>query len=134
LRLNYWEATLARKRPKYLNLFRIKLPLPGIVSFLHRVSGALLFIAIPLLLAVFQLTLSSPADFDKVRQGLESPLVKLVLIVLLWGYSHHFFAGLRFIAMDMGLGMDLEKTRLNSWLVVAFSLTLTVLIGGWLLW
>ena len=125
---------MARKRPKYLNLFRIKLPLPGIVSFLHRVSGALLFIAIPLLLAVFQLTLSSPADFDKVRQGLESPLVKLVLIVLLWGYSHHFFAGLRFIAMDMGLGMDLEKTRLNSWLVVAFSLTLTVLIGGWLVW
>lgn len=125
---------MARKRPKYLNLFRIKLPLPGIVSFLHRVSGALLFIAIPLLLAVFQLTLSSPADFDKMRQGLESPLVKLVLIVLLWGYSHHFFAGLRFIAMDMGLGMDLEKTRLNSWLVVAFSLTLTVLIGGWLLW
>lgn len=125
---------MARKRPKYLNLFRIKLPLPGIVSFLHRVSGALLFVAIPLLLAVFQLTLSSPADFDKVRQGLESPLVKLVLIVLLWGYSHHFFAGLRFIAMDMGLGMDLEKTRLNSWLVMAFSLTLTVLIGGWLLW
>jgi len=125
---------LARKRPKYLNLFRIKLPLPGIVSFLHRVSGALLFIAIPLLLAVLQLTLSSPADFDKVRQGLESTLVKLVLIILLWGYSHHFFAGLRFIAMDMGLGMDLEKTRLNSWLVVAFSLTLTVLIGGWLLW
>ena len=125
---------MARKRPKYLNLFRIKLPLPGIVSFLHRVSGALLFIAIPLLLAVLQLTLSSPADFDKVRQGLESTLVKLVLIILLWGYSHHFFAGLRFIAMDMGLGMDLEKTRLNSWLVVAFSLTLTVLIGGWLLW
>ena len=125
---------MARKRPKYLNLFRIKLPLPGIVSFLHRVSGALLFIAIPLLLAVFQLTLCSPADFDKVRQGLGSPLVKLVLLGLLWGYSHHFFAGLRFIAMDMGLGMDLEKTRLNSWLVVAFSLTLTVLIGGWLVW
>lgn len=125
---------MARKRPKYLNLFRIKLPLPGIVSFLHRVSGALLFIAIPLLLAVFQLTLSSPADFDKVRQGLGSPLVKLVLLGLLWGYSHHFFAGLRFIAMDMGFGMDLDKTRLNSWLVVAFSLTLTATIGGWLLW
>lgn len=123
---------MARKRPKYLNLFRIKLPLPGIVSFLHRVSGALLFIAIPLFLAVFQLTLNSPADFDKVRQGLESPLVKLVLIVLLWGYSHHFFAGLRFIAMDMGIGMELGKTRRNSWLVLTFSLTLTAMIGGWL--
>jgi succinate dehydrogenase / fumarate reductase cytochrome b subunit len=123
---------MARKRPKYLNLFRIKLPLPGIVSFLHRVSGALLFVAIPLFLAVFQLTLNSPADFDKVRQGLESPLVKLVLIVLLWGYFHHFFAGLRFIAMDMGIGMELGKTRRNSWLVLTFSLTLTAMIGGWL--
>ncbi|MHB9100037.1 MAG: succinate dehydrogenase, cytochrome b556 subunit [Sulfuricella sp.] len=125
---------MANRRPKYLNLFRIKLPLPGVVSFLHRVSGALLFVAIPLFLAIFQLTLGSPADFEKVRQGLESPLVKLVLLGLLWGYSHHFFAGLRFIAMDMGLGMELGKTRRNSWLVVAFSLTLTVLIGGWLLW
>ena len=125
---------MARKRPKYLNLFRIKLPLPGIVSFLHRVSGALLFIAIPLFLFVFQLTLGSPADFDKVRQGLESPLVKLVLIALLWAYSHHFFAGLRFIAMDMGFGIELGKTRLNSWLVMAFSLTLTAMTGGWLLW
>jgi len=123
---------MPNRRPIYLNLFRIKLPLPGVVSFLHRISGALLFVAIPLFLAVFQLTLNSPADFDKVRQGLESPLVKLVLIVLLWGYSHHFFAGLRFIAMDMGLGVELGKTRRNSWLVVAFSLMLTAMIGGWL--
>ena len=50
---------MANRRPKYLNLFRIKLPLPGVVSFLHRVSGALLFVAIPLFLAVFQLTLDS---------------------------------------------------------------------------
>lgn len=123
---------MANRRPQYLNLFRIKLPLPGVVSFLHRVSGALLFVAIPLFLAVFQLTLGSSADFEKVRQGLESPLVKLVLIGLLWGYSHHFFAGLRFLAMDMGLGMALGKTRRNSWLVLAFGLALTAMIGGWL--
>ncbi|MDP3481833.1 MAG: succinate dehydrogenase, cytochrome b556 subunit [Sulfuricella sp.] len=123
---------MANRRPRYLNLLRIKLPLPGVVSFLHRVSGALLFVAIPLFLAIFQLTLGSPADFEMVKQGLESPLVKLVLIVLLWGYSHHFFAGLRFLAMDMGFGMELGKTRRNSWLVVAFSLTLTAMIGGWL--
>jgi succinate dehydrogenase / fumarate reductase cytochrome b subunit len=123
---------MTNRRPMYLNLFRIKLPLPGVVSFLHRVSGALLFVAIPLFLALFQLTLDSPAGFEKVRQGLESPLVKLVLIVLLWGYSHHFFAGLRFLAMDMGFGMELGKTRRNSWLVLAFSLTMTVMIGGWL--
>ncbi|MBZ0096690.1 MAG: succinate dehydrogenase, cytochrome b556 subunit [Sulfuricella sp.] len=123
---------MANRRPRYLHLLRIKLPLPGVVSFLHRVSGALLFVAIPLFLAIFQLTLDSAETFEKVKQGLESPLVKLVLIVLLWGYSHHFFAGLRFLAMDMGFGMELGKTRRNSWLVLAFSLTLTAMIGGWL--
>ncbi len=123
---------MANRRPRYLNLFRIKLPLPGVVSFLHRVSGALLFVSIPLFLGVFQLTLGSPAGFETVKHGLESPLVKLVLIGLLWGYSHHFFAGLRFIAMDMGFGMELGKTRRNSWLVLAFSLTLTAMAGVWL--
>lgn len=123
---------MANRRPRYLNLFRIKLPLPGVVSFLHRVSGALLFVAIPPILAIFQLTLDSAETFEKVKQGFGTPLVKLVLIVLLWGYSHHFFAGLRFLAMDMGFGMELGKTRRNSWLVLAFSLTLTAMIGGWL--
>lgn len=123
---------MPNRRPKYLNLLKIKLPLPGVVSFLHRISGALLFMIIPLFLAVFQLTLSSVAGFDQVRQGLDNPLVKLCLIAVMWGYSHHFFAGLRFVAMDMGFGLELSKSRRNSWLVLAFSLTLTVTIGVWL--
>lgn len=123
---------MTNRRPKYLNLFRIKLPLPGVVSFLHRVSGALLFVAIPLFLAGFQHTLDSADAFDMVKQGFGNPLVKLVLVAVLWGFLHHFFAGLRFIAMDMGFGMELGKTRRNSWLVMAFSLTLTALIGVWL--
>lgn len=123
---------MVNRRPRYLNLLRIKLPLPGVVSFLHRVSGALLFVAIPLFLAVFQLTLDSAETFEQVKQGFGNLLTKMVLILLLWGFLHHFFAGLRFIAMDMGFGMELGKTRRNSWLVLAFSLTLTALIGGWL--
>jgi len=123
---------MVNRRPMYLNLFRIKLPLPGVVSFLHRISGALLFVAIPLFLAVFQLTLGAEETFERVRQGLESPLAKMVLILLLWGFLHHFFAGLRFLAMDMGLGLELDKTRRNSRLVLASSLTLTAIIGGWL--
>lgn len=123
---------MASRRPRYLNLLRIKLPLPGVVSFLHRVSGALLFAAIPLFLAIFQLTLDSAETFEKVKQGFGNLPVKLVLILLLWGFSHHFFAGLRFIAMDFHLGLDLKETRRNSWLVLAFSLTLTAMIGGWL--
>lgn len=123
---------MASRRPRYLNLFRIKLPLPGVVSFLHRISGALLFVAIPLFLAIFQLTLNSAETFDKVKQGFGNLPVKLVLILLLWGFLHHFFAGLRFIAMDFHLGLELKETRRNSWLVLVFSLTLTAMIGGWL--
>ncbi|MDP2879564.1 MAG: succinate dehydrogenase, cytochrome b556 subunit [Sulfuricella sp.] len=121
---------MANRRPKYLNLLRIRLPLPGVVSLLHRISGALLFVAIPLFLAVFRLTLDSPAGFETVRQGLESPLAKLVLIGLLWGYSHHFFAGLRFLAMDMQLGLELGASRRNSLLVMVLSSAFTVLIGA----
>ncbi|MDD5330989.1 MAG: succinate dehydrogenase, cytochrome b556 subunit, partial [Sulfuricella sp.] len=65
-------------------------------------------------------------------QGFTHPLVKLVLIWVLWGFLHHFFAGLRFLAMDLELGLDLHKTRINSWLVLIFSLGLTGAIGGWL--
>lgn len=125
---------MVNRRPRYLNLFRIKLPLPGVVSFLHRISGALLFAAIPLFLVIFQLTLDSAENFERVKQGFGNPLAKMVLILLLWGFLHHFFAGLRFIAMDMGFGMELDKTRRNSRLVLAFSLTLTVMLGGGLLW
>ena len=119
-------------RPKHLNLFQIKLPLPGVVSFLHRISGALLFMAIPPFLFLLQCTLDSAESFEKVRQGLGSPLVKLALILLTWGFLHHFFAGLRFLAMDMHIGVELDKTRRNSLLVIAFSLSLSVLIGAWL--
>lgn len=125
---------MVNRRPRYLNLFRIKLPLPGVVSFLHRISGALLFAAIPLFLVIFQLTLDSAENFERIKQGFGNPLAKMVLILLLWGFLHHFFAGLRFIAMDMGFGMELDKTRRNSRLVLAFSLTLTVMLGGGLLW
>lgn len=123
---------MASKRPKHLNLLKIKLPLPGVVSILHRVSGALLFAVIPLFLGMFQLTLASAETYENVRQGLASPLVKLVLIGLVWGFFHHFFAGLRYLAMDMDYGLDLDKTRRSSKLVMVFSLGLTVLIGGWL--
>lgn len=119
-------------RPKHLNLFKIKLPLPGVVSFLHRISGAMLFMAIPLFLFVLQGSLDSAENFEKVRLGFLHPLVKLVLILLAWGFLHHLFAGLRFLAMDMHVGLELDSARRNSQLVMAFSLSLLVLIGAWL--
>lgn len=123
---------MASQRPKYLNLFKIKLPLPGVVSLLHRMSGALLFVAIPLFLLTFQATLDSAESFEKIQLALGGPLAKLVLISLLWGFLHHFFAGIRFLFMDAHVGLGLQETRRNSLLVLIISLALTVLSGVWL--
>jgi succinate dehydrogenase / fumarate reductase cytochrome b subunit len=121
------------KRPKHLNLMQIRLPLPGFVSILHRVSGALLFLAIPLLLSLFQRSLASPETFAALRDCLSAPLAKLILLGLLWAYLHHFCAGLRFLALDLHWGVALPAARATSWAVLVVSLGLTAILGA-LLW
>jgi len=123
-----------KPRPVYLNLFAIRLPLPGFVSILHRVSGALLFlIGIPLLLWVVQRSLASPDAWEQMRATLSTPLSKLILIVLAWAYLHHFIAGIRHLLMDMHWGMDLKSARQSSavTLVLAILLTLAVAVKLW---
>lgn len=123
---------MTKQRPKHLNLFVIKLPLPGVVSILHRASGALLFLFIPLALLLLQTSLASEEGFASVKQALGGGLAKLVLLGLLWALLHHFFAGLRYLAMDLHYGIALPQTRRTSMLVLAASLSLTGLLGVWL--
>src|SRR6266571_2550319 len=86
------ERPVTKPRPVYLNLVRIRLPLPGIVSILHRLSGAALYlIGLPLLLFGVQRSLASPEAFDSFRAALSNPFAKIVLIGLIWAYLHHFF-------------------------------------------
>src|SRR4029077_12112587 len=90
------ERIMVKQRPVYLNLVRIRLPLPGIVSILHRISGAALFLfAIPVVLFAMQASVESEDGFASLRSMLANPLCKLILIGLLWAYLHHFFAGIR---------------------------------------
>lgn len=123
---------MAARRPVYLNLFKIRLPLPGVVSIMHRASGALLFLLLPLLLFVLQQSLASEQGFEAVRSWLQLILVKLFLLGLLWGYLHHFCMGLRYLALDLDIGTDLPQARFSSALVLAASLGATLLIGVWL--
>ena len=124
------ERPLGRPRPVYLNLLRIRLPLPGIVSILHRISGAGLFlVGIPLLLLGLQRSLGSPEEFAQLRFVLAQPLVKLLLIALVWAYLHHLCAGIRFLLLDVHRGIELAPARRSSLLVLIVSLALTVAIG-----
>jgi len=118
-----------KKRPKNLALLKIKLPLPGIVSILHRISGLLLFVALPLLLLILQYSLNSIETYTELMSILAQPLVKVILLGLLWAFLHHFCAGLRYLAVDLHLVRDLAQARSSSKVVMVVSLALTVWLG-----
>jgi succinate dehydrogenase / fumarate reductase cytochrome b subunit len=118
-----------KQRPKHLALHQIKLPLPGIVSILHRVSGLLLFFSLPLLLLMLQYSLTSIETYTQLMDVLATPLIKLMLLGLLWAFLHHFCAGLRYLAIDVHWICDLAQARSSSRVVMVVSLALTVLVG-----
>lgn len=124
------ETKLQRKRPKHLNLFKIKQPLPAQVSILHRISGVLLFFpGIPLLLYCVQMLLESPESFAKMQLVFNGTLVKCGLLLSLWFFLHHFLAGIRYLMLDLHYGISLEQARLSSKMVLIIGITLTVLAG-----
>ena len=118
-----------KKRPKHLDLLKIKLPLPGYVSILHRVSGAVLFLALPFLLWLLDQSLRSIETYTNLTEHLVNPVLKLGLIGLIWAFLHHFCAGLRYLAIDLHWLPSLAAARASSWWVLAVSLTLTVVLG-----
>ncbi len=119
-----------KNRPKHLALHLIKLPLAGYVSILHRISGLLLFLSLPVLLWVLQSSLRSIETYTQLLEALRHPLGKLVWLGLLWAFLHHFCAGIRYLAIDLHLASTLEKARASSRWVLGASLLLTVLIGA----
>ena len=121
-----------KKRPKHLALHKIKLPLPGFVSILHRASGILLFLALPVLLWMLYASLRSIETFTQLLGILQHPLSKIVLLGIMWSFFHHFCAGIRYLALDLHIGTSLAQARASSRWVIGVSLTLTLLTGGWL--
>lgn len=122
---------MIKRRPVYLNLVQIRLPLPGFVSILHRISGAALFLfGIPLALYGLQQSLVSADAYARLTDALAHPLSKLVLIGLLWSYLHHFCAGIRFLLLDLDIGGELKAARQSSVVVLVVSLALTLIIGA----
>lgn len=128
------NATIRKPRPKYLNLtallFEIRLPLPGWVSILHRISGLLLFLAVVWLLYMLDRSLASQEGFEAMRRYLGFFLVKISLLVLIWAYCHHFCAGIRFLLLDLDRGVDLATARRTSIVVLVASLGLTAWLGA----
>lgn len=118
------------KRPVYLNLFRIHLPLAGWVSVLHRISGALLFVAIPLAVWGLSVSLSGEDGFRRMTGCFSQPLPRLILLLLVWALAHHGFAGLRHLALDVHWGLGLRCVRRSS-IAVMLATGLVTLFAAW---
>lgn len=129
------SAAAKKARPKYLSLpallFEIRLPLPGWISILHRISGLLLFFPLAAwLLYLLDASLASEQGFERVRSHyLQLPAVKLALLGFVWAYAHHFCAGIRFLFLDIDKGLDLKTARLTSALVLVVSLAATAAVA-----
>ena len=126
------EMTI-KKRPKNLDLTTIKLPLPGKVSILHRVSGAGLFLCFPVLLWLFGASLTSPDSFASFKAVFATLPAKVVLAGLIWAFIHHFCAGSRVLLLDLHVGIEKEAARQSAGVVLAVSIPLTLILGGVLL-
>ena len=122
-----------KPRPVFLEIPNIRLPIPGIVSILHRISGVGLFIMLPVLLYLLSGTLSRESAFETYRAIVSNPLVKLILIGVLWAYLHHLLAGVRFLFLDAHKGLELNTARNTAKLVFTAALVLTVVLGA-VLW
>lgn len=133
------SASAKKIRPKYLSLpallFEIRLPVPGWVSILHRISGALLFFPfVAWALYLLDTSLRSEQGFQYVRaEYLDLPLVKLGMLVFIWSYCHHFCAGIRFLFLDLDKGVDLRTARITSWVVIVAGVVLAGVLGSKLL-
>lgn len=121
-----------KSRPVNLNLFTIRFPNHAIVSILHRVSGVLIFLCIPALLWLLQVSLRAPEDFMMLQAYLALPIVKLLIWIFLSGLAYHLVAGIRHLIMDMGIGESLAGGRLGANLVLTIATVLIISIGVWL--
>jgi len=121
---------LTKKRPKYLNLMEIRLPIAGFASILHRVSGIGLFLMLPLLIWLLDLSLRSADSYQALLAFIGHPLVKLVLIGLLWAFLHHFCMGIRILLIDVHVGVDKAQASASAKAVLAVSLVLTLILGA----
>lgn len=129
------RRSLSGGRPRFRNIgisqiLQYRLPSAGIVSIFHRVSGALMFlVGLPFALYLFQQSLGSAASFEAYKAIVSSGLVKLILLVLIWAYLHHFCAGIRYLLLDLHIGTDRESARTSALISMGVSGLLTAIVA-----
>lgn len=121
---------VTKQRPKFLTLTEIRLPLAGIASILHRASGAGMFLMLPLLIWLLQLSLgTTPESAASFKAVADNFFVRLLLLGLIWAFLHHFCMGIRLLFIDLHIGVEKQPSRTSAQAVFAVSLALTLIFG-----
>ena len=124
---------ITKQRPVFLDLTKIRLPLVGYLSILHRISGVLLFLAIPCVIYLLQLSVSGSEGFAQAAAIMDNLLVKLFALGVIWSLCHHLLAGIRFLLIDFDLGVEKESARTSAKLVIVVGVVLALIVAGGLL-
>ena len=134
---------LAKKRPEFRNINALtdlptyRLPAAGIVSILHRISGLIMFLLLPLIVWMFDTSVSSEISFAKFSAAFNvglgfvpAVLVKVVVLGLIWAYLHHMIAGVRHVYMDVCHAVTKEFGKSSAIVTLVLSLGLTAALGA----
>jgi succinate dehydrogenase / fumarate reductase cytochrome b subunit len=134
---------LAKKRPEFRNINALtdlpsyRLPAAGIVSILHRISGLIMFLLLPLIVWMFDTSVSSEISFAKFSAAftvglgfVPAVLVKVVVLGLIWAYLHHMIAGVRHVYMDVCHAVTKEFGKSSAIVTLVLSLGLTAALGA----
>lgn len=112
------------RQPVYLNLFQIRLPVGGVLSILHRVSGVLLIFSIPFIIWLLQLLNSGSQGYAQAVELFGHAGFRLLVFIIVWLLIQHALSGIRHLLLDLGIGYQLALARRSAWLAFATSLFL----------
>ena len=117
------------KRPVFLHLLQIRLPISGVVSITHRVTGIVLALGLPFFIYLLLRSLQSPSGFTEVLQRLQSPAGKVTFLLIFWVFSQHLFSGIRHLLLDLDMGMSQGMASASAWLVFIAAIATTAGVG-----
>ena len=135
-------ASKARPQFRNINAFKdlrhYRLPAAGIVSILHRISGAIMFLLLPFIIWMFDTSVTSEYSFASFKAafnvgmlGLPGIIWKLAALALIWAYLHHLIAGLRHLWMDVShKAVSKEFGKTSALVTLASSVVLTLALGA----
>lgn len=131
---------ISRQRPGTMRLVdavKYRLPVAGVVSILHRVSGVVMFVLLPFVIWLFDVSVTSEISYERFTSAFSAGigfvpgwLIKIVALGLIWSYLHHFIAGVRHLWMDMTHSVSKAQGHSSAVITLISSVVLTVVLGA----